>query len=107
MFDLVDTVAGESGSFVVPKGREGDVASEVSLAEKVPAPVEEGQQLGKITYSLTASSWERRRSRRNPASMKLLLAAASGCCFRLYCAAEFFPKSKITEDVLEKSCYLL
>ena len=52
MFDLVDTVAGESGSFVVPKGREGDVASEVSLAEKVPAPVEEGQQLGKITYSL-------------------------------------------------------
>ncbi|QAT49401.1 D-alanyl-D-alanine carboxypeptidase [Caproiciproducens sp. NJN-50] len=45
------SVNGEE-SLLVPKGKAGDVTSKVLMNNEVRAPVEEGQTLGKITYSL-------------------------------------------------------
>lgn len=45
------SVNGEE-SLLVPKGKAGDVTSKVSMNNEVRAPVEEGQVLGKIIYSL-------------------------------------------------------
>jgi D-alanyl-D-alanine carboxypeptidase (penicillin-binding protein 5/6) len=39
-------------SLLVPKGKAGNVTSKVSMNSEVRAPVEKGQVLGKITYSL-------------------------------------------------------
>jgi D-alanyl-D-alanine carboxypeptidase (penicillin-binding protein 5/6) len=39
-------------NLLVPKGKAGDVTSKVSINNEVRAPVQEGQVLGKITYSL-------------------------------------------------------
>ena len=39
-------------SLLVPKGRSGDITHEVTLAEDLEAPVEQGQIVGSITFSL-------------------------------------------------------
>lgn len=52
MEEFVDTKSSTFGSFLIPKGREKDIANTIQLANKVEAPVEEGQNLGKIAYSL-------------------------------------------------------
>lgn len=39
-------------SILVPKGKAGEITSKVSINSEIRAPVEEGQVLGKITYSL-------------------------------------------------------
>lgn len=41
-----------SFTVLVPKGREGDIVQDISLAKGVEAPVESGQKLGKIDLSL-------------------------------------------------------
>ena len=40
------------GSVLVPKGREGDITQEISLATEVNAPVESNQTLGTVTLKL-------------------------------------------------------
>lgn len=52
MEEFVDTKSSTFGSFLIPKGREKDIANTIQLANEVEAPVEEGQNLGKIAYSL-------------------------------------------------------
>lgn len=48
---VVPTAAGEP-AFLVPKGAEGAVTYAVTLPESVQAPVEPGQRLGTVTYTL-------------------------------------------------------
>lgn len=52
MQSSVATEARELEGVVVPKGREGEVECQVSLEESVAAPVEQGQTVGRITYTL-------------------------------------------------------
>ncbi len=52
MEEFVDTKSSTFGSFLIPKGREKDIANTIQLTNEVEAPVEEGQNLGKIAYSL-------------------------------------------------------
>lgn len=52
MQSSVATEAQELEGVVVPKGREGEVECQVSLEESVAAPVEQGQTVGRITYTL-------------------------------------------------------
>ncbi len=52
MQSSVATEAQELEGVVVPKGREGEVECRVSLEESVAAPVEQGQAVGRITYTL-------------------------------------------------------
>ena len=52
MEEFVDTKSSTFGSFLIPKGREKDIANTIQLVDEVEAPVEEGQNLGKIAYSL-------------------------------------------------------
>lgn len=52
MNDTVETAAPESGSLLVPKGKEKDVKSTVSMSNTLEAPVIKGQIIGKITYKL-------------------------------------------------------
>ena len=40
----------------VKKGEESNITYEISLKDSVQAPVEKGQQLGTITYSLNGSN---------------------------------------------------
>ncbi|WP_411676641.1 D-alanyl-D-alanine carboxypeptidase family protein [Caproicibacter sp.] len=49
---VVEPNVNSNESILVPKGKAGDVKSKVSLNSEIRAPVEEGQVLGKITYSL-------------------------------------------------------
>lgn len=48
----VATEAQLDGMFLVPKGQANQVTSEVTLNQDVEAPVQKGQNLGKITYKL-------------------------------------------------------
>ncbi len=50
--DTVEPVAAASGNLLVPKGKEKEVKSTVTLSETLEAPVEKGQIIGKITYKL-------------------------------------------------------
>ena len=52
MDNNVGTNVNSGESLLVPKGKAGDVTAKVSINSGVRAPVEEGQVLGKITYSL-------------------------------------------------------
>ncbi len=48
----VGTAVNSAGSVLVPKGKAANVAYKVNLPENVPAPVKEGQVLGKVSCSL-------------------------------------------------------
>ena len=48
----VETDISSGEKILVPKGKAGEVESKVSVENEVRAPVEQGQKLGKITYSL-------------------------------------------------------
>ncbi|PWM41106.1 MAG: D-alanyl-D-alanine carboxypeptidase [Clostridiales bacterium] len=50
--DTVNPVLAENPAFLVPKGAEKNITYEVVLPESVMAPVEPGQKLGTITYTL-------------------------------------------------------
>lgn len=52
MQSTVDTKANLTGSCLIPKGKEKMVTNTVELSEEIEAPVEEGQQVGKIIYQL-------------------------------------------------------
>lgn len=48
----VDTKSSAVDGFLIPKGKEKSITNTVQLNENVEAPVEQGQILGKIVYSL-------------------------------------------------------
>lgn len=50
--DTVKAAAQPGFSKMVPAGKSGEVKTEVTLAEDVQAPVEKGQKLGEMTFSL-------------------------------------------------------
>lgn len=52
MNDMVETEADTDIHLLVPKGKEKDVKSEITMVENLEAPVEKGQIIGKITYKL-------------------------------------------------------
>ena len=52
MEDNVNTAVNSNGSILVPKGKAANVTYKVELPENVPAPVNEGQVLGKVSCSL-------------------------------------------------------
>ena len=52
----VNAVYENSPSFLVKKGEESNIAYEISLKDSIQAPIEKGQQLGTITYSLNGSN---------------------------------------------------
>ena len=52
----VNAVYENSPSFLVKKGEESNITYEISLKDSVQAPIEKGQQLGTITYSLNGSN---------------------------------------------------
>ncbi len=52
MQDSVQPVPAETPAFLVPKGAEKNVAYTITLPEAVAAPVEAGQKLGSIDYTL-------------------------------------------------------
>ena len=52
----INVVYESSPSFLVKKGEESNITYEISLKDSVQAPIEKGQQLGTITYSLNGSN---------------------------------------------------
>ena len=52
----VNAVYENSPSFLVKKGEESNITYDISLKDSVQAPIEKGQQLGTITYSLNGSN---------------------------------------------------
>ena len=52
MQDQVETTAEVAGSILVSKGKAKEIQHTVTFDESVTAPVEKGQVLGKITYTL-------------------------------------------------------
>jgi D-alanyl-D-alanine carboxypeptidase (penicillin-binding protein 5/6) len=52
MSDTVQTETAEGGNLLVPKGKEKEVKSAVTMSDTLEAPVEKGQVIGKITYKL-------------------------------------------------------
>lgn len=52
----VNAVYENSPSFLVKKGEESNIAYEISLKDSIQAPIEKGEQLGTITYSLNGSN---------------------------------------------------
>lgn len=52
MESTVETTVKTDGSILVPKGKANQIQYEVKMNENVTAPVESGQILGKITYTL-------------------------------------------------------
>ena len=54
--DSVRPILAESPAFLVPKGKEKDVSYTVKLPQSVAAPVDPGQKLGSIDYTLDGES---------------------------------------------------
>ena len=52
----VNAVYESSPSFLVKKGEESNITYEISLKDSIQAPIEKGEQLGTITYSLNGSN---------------------------------------------------
>lgn len=52
MNGTVETVVKTDGSILVPKGKAGDIQYQITMNENVAAPVESGQIIGKISYTL-------------------------------------------------------
>ncbi|MBQ6154078.1 MAG: D-alanyl-D-alanine carboxypeptidase [Ruminococcus sp.] len=52
MEDDVDILCEDSAAVTVPKGEEGNVKQSVNLAESITAPVEKGQKVGTLSYTL-------------------------------------------------------
>ena len=52
----INVVYENSPSFLVKKGEESNITYEISLKDSIQAPVEKGEQLGTITYSLNGSN---------------------------------------------------
>ena len=52
MESTVNTQIRLNGNFLIPKGRENDIKSDLQLKEEVEAPVYKDQKLGSISFSL-------------------------------------------------------
>ena len=52
----INVVYESSPSFLVKKGEESNITYEISLKDSIQAPIEKGEQLGTITYSLNGSN---------------------------------------------------
>jgi D-alanyl-D-alanine carboxypeptidase (penicillin-binding protein 5/6) len=52
MESTVETTVKTDGSILVPKGKANEIQYQVTMNENVKAPVESGQVIGKITYTL-------------------------------------------------------
>ena len=52
----VNAVYENSPSFLVKKGEESNITYEISLKDSIQAPIEKGDQLGTITYSLNGTN---------------------------------------------------
>ena len=52
MESIVNTQVRLNGNFLIPKGREKDIKSDLQLEEEVEAPVYKDQKLGSISFSL-------------------------------------------------------
>lgn len=52
MTNSVETAVESDGSILIPKGKANDLKYAIHMNEKITAPVEQGQVLGKITYTL-------------------------------------------------------
>ena len=52
----INVVYENSPSFLVKKGEESNITYEISLKDSIQAPIEKGEQLGTITYSLNGSN---------------------------------------------------
>ena len=50
--DYITPVFGETPTFLLPKGQEGLLEQSVYLPEKLEAPIEKGQVIGKVTVTL-------------------------------------------------------
>ena len=48
----VEVKASDGGSLLIPKGKEGEVKSEIVIQSPLTAPVENGQKVGEIIYKL-------------------------------------------------------
>jgi|GEM_PF-2239596 len=48
----VETAVESDGSILVPKGKANDIKYNIKINDNIAAPVEKGQILGKITYTL-------------------------------------------------------
>lgn len=56
MVSSITAQADPAGQILIPKGREGDLVSEVRIAESLEAPVEKGQTVGKVVYTLDSET---------------------------------------------------
>lgn len=52
MENLVNTQVRLNGNFLIPKGRDKDIKSNLELVEEVEAPVYKDQKLGTINFTL-------------------------------------------------------
>ena len=52
MSDKVETTANADGSILVPKGKASEIKYKITMNDAITAPVEKGQIVGKITYTL-------------------------------------------------------
>ena len=52
----VDILCGDSAAVTVPKGEESNVKQSVELAKSVAAPVEKGQKVGTLSYTLNGET---------------------------------------------------
>lgn len=56
MESQVDIVCEDSSAVTVPKGEETNVKQSVELEESIPAPVEKGQKVGTLSYTLNGET---------------------------------------------------
>ena len=52
ILDTVDVIYAEDAGALIPKGQSANITTTVDLKEKYQAPIEEGQILGSVTYSI-------------------------------------------------------
>lgn len=56
MRDTVTAEVSPSGELLVPKGKESEIVSEIQIDEAIEAPVEKGQTIGKVVYTLNGET---------------------------------------------------
>lgn len=81
MLPSVEAETDANPSILVPKGKEGEVVSQIVVADSLEAPVEAGQVIGKITYKLGEETLLESNVRAKTAVEKITFLSA----FRLLC----------------------